>query len=54
MKRSSQLSHGLLTCQVHGLFRLHQIQSQGLHVPEVLLQHWVLKAVTSVKTLTVT
>ena len=52
MKRTSQLGYGLLTCQVHSLLRLHQIQRQGFHVPEVLLQDWVLKAVTSDKTVT--
>lgn len=43
-----------LTGQVHGLFRLHQVQSQGLQVPEMLLQHRVLKTVTSVKTVITT
>lgn len=38
-----------LTCHVYCLLGLHQIQGQGLQVPEVLLQHWVLEAVASVK-----
>lgn len=39
-----------LTCQIYHLLRLHHIQSKGLQVPEVLLQHWILKTVTPVKT----
>lgn len=39
----------VLTCKIFSLFWFHHIQRQSLQIPEVLLQNWVLKAVSPVK-----